>query len=170
MFRTKLWKNLWILTEYISKVVQHSFKLHQWYIIPETRSLALFDDGLDRCENDNLAKKILSYPQEEGKTRHGDGYGKPRFPKIVPENVADAAYSSDIWRFFKVLKIPADFLNTPSDTWNNNQSYLKRLQISKHIKVCNDLTKRAIKLTQDYCHQSKSEDRLQDIVKVLEKK
>ena len=60
-------------------------------------------------------------------------------------------------------------MNTPSDTWNNNQSYLKRLQISKHIKVCNDLTKRAIKLTQDYCHQSKSEDRLQDIVQVLEK-
>ena len=91
------------------------------------------------------------------------------FKKKIPENVADAAYSSDIWRFFKVLKIPADFLNTPSDTWNNNQSYLKGLQISKHIKVCNDLTERAIKLTQDYCHQSKSEDRLQDIVQVLEK-
>ena len=89
--------------------------------------------------------------------------------KKNPENVADAAYSSDIWRFFKVLKIPADFLNTPSDTWNNNQSYLKGLQISKHIKVCNDLTERAIKLTQDYCHQSKSEERLQDIVQVLEK-
>ena len=62
--------------------------------------MVLFDEGLDRCENDNLAKKILSYPQEEGKTRHGDGYGKPRFPKKDPENVVDAAYSSDIWRFF----------------------------------------------------------------------
>ena len=71
--------------------------------------------------------------------------------------------------FFKILKIPADFLNTPSDTWNNNKSYLKGLQISKHIKVCNDLAERAIKLIQDYCHQSKSEDRLQDIVQVVEK-
>ena len=42
------------------------------------------------------------------------------FQKIVSENVADAAYSSDIWRIFKVLKIPVDFLSTPSDTWNNN--------------------------------------------------
>ena len=91
------------------------------------------------------------------------------FQKIVPENVADAAYSSDIWRFFKVLKIPADFLNTPSDTWNNNQSYLKGLQISKHIKVCNDLAERAIKLIQDYCYQAKSEYRIQDIVQVVEK-
>ena len=71
--------------------------------------------------------------------------------------------------FFNILKIPTDFLNTPSDTWNNNQSYLKGLQISKYIKVCNNLAERAIKLTQDYCHQSKNEDILQDIVQVVEK-
>ena len=116
-----------------------------------------------------MLKKILSYPQKESKTRHGNGYGKPRFRKKVPENVADAAYSSDVWMFFKILKIPTDFLNTPSDTWNNNQSYLKGLQISKYIKVCNNLAERAIKLTQDYCHQSKNEDILQDIVQVVEK-
>ena len=88
---------------------------------------------------------------------------------MVPKNVADAANSSDVWMFFKILKIPTEFLNTPAATWNNNQCYLKGLQISKHIKVCNDLAERAIKLTQDYCHQSKSEDRLQDIVQVVEK-
>ena len=88
----------------------------------------------------------------------------------VPEKFADAAYSSDIWMFFKILKIPADFLNTVSDTWNNNQSYLKGLQVLKNIKLWNDLAERAIKLTQDYCHLSKSEDRLQDIVQVVGKK
>ena len=60
-------------------------------------------------------------------------------------------------------------MNTPSDTWNNDQSYLNGLQISKNIKVCNELTERAIKLTQDYCHPSKSKDSLQVIVKVIEK-
>ena len=70
---------------------------------------------------------------------------------------------------FKILKIPGNFLNTPSDTWNNDQSYLNGLQISKNIKVCNELTERAIKLTQDYCHPSKSKDSLQVIVKVVEK-
>ena len=60
-------------------------------------------------------------------------------------------------------------MNTPSDTWNNDQSYLNGLQISKNIKVCNELTERAIKLTQDYCHPSKSKDSLQVIVKVVEK-
>ena len=85
----------------------------------------------------------------------------------VPENVADAAYSSDFWMFFKILKIPTEYVNIPADTWNNNQCFLKGLQISKYIKVCNDLAERAIKLTQDYCHQSKSEDRLQDIVQVV---
>ena len=72
--------------------------------------------------------------------------------------------------FFKILKIPTEFLNTPAATWNNNQCYLKGLQISKHIKVCNELTEMAIKLTQDYCNPSKSKDRLQDIVKVFLKK
>ena len=60
-------------------------------------------------------------------------------------------------------------MNTPSDTWNNDQSYLNGLQISNNIKVCNELTERAIKLTQDYCHPSKSKDRLQDIVNIFEK-
>ena len=102
--------------------------------------------------------------------RTGNGYGKPRFWRKFPEKFAVAAYSSDIWMFFKILKIPADFLNTASDTWNNNQSYLKGLQVLKNIKLWNDLAERAIKLTQDYCHLSKSEDRLQDIVQVVGKK
>ena len=45
------------IEEDISKAVQESFKLHQWYIVPETIPLALFDEGLDRWEKDNLAKK-----------------------------------------------------------------------------------------------------------------
>ena len=64
------------IDEDISKAVQESFKLHQWYIIPETIPLALFDEGLDRCEKNNLAKKILSYPQEESNTRADNGYEK----------------------------------------------------------------------------------------------
>ena len=71
--------------------------------------------------------------------------------------------------FFKILKIPGNYFNTPSDTWNNIQSYLNDLQISKHIKICNDLAERAIKLTQDYPHPSNSKDRLQDIVTIFEK-
>ena len=157
------------IDEDISKAVQASFKLHQWYIIPETIPLALFDEGLDSREKENLAKRILSYPQKVSTTRDGNGYGKPRFPKKVPTNVVDAVYSSDVWMFFKILKIPTDFLNTPFTMWKNNQSYLKGLQIAKHLKVCNDLAERAIKLTQDYCHQTNREDKLQEIVQVVEK-
>ena len=153
----------------ISKAVQESFKLHKWYIVPETIPLALFYEGLDRYEKDNLAKNILSYPQEKSNTRTGNENGNPRFQRKFPENFDDTAYSPDIQIFFKILKIPVDFLNTPSDTWNNNQTYLKGLQNSKHIKICNDLANWAIKLTQDYCHSSKNKDRLQDIVKVIEK-
>ena len=70
--------------------------------------------------------------------------------------------------FFKILKIPGNYFNTPSDIWNNIQSYLNDLQISKHIKICNNIAERALKLTQNYCQPSKSKDRLQDIVKVYE--
>ena len=61
-------------------------------------------------------------------------------------------------------------MNTASDTLNNNQSYLNDLQVLKNIKLWNDLAEMAIKLTQDYFHLSKSEDRLQDIVQVVGKK
>ena len=61
-------------------------------------------------------------------------------------------------------------MNTASDTLNNNQSYLNDLQVLKNIKLWNDLVEMAIKLTQDYFYISKNEDRLQDIVQVVEKK
>ena len=77
--------------EDISKAVKESFKFHQWYIISETIPLKLFDEGLDRCDKDNLAKTILSYPQEESNTRTDIGYGKSRFRRKIPEYVADAA-------------------------------------------------------------------------------
>ena len=80
----------------ISKAVQESFKLHKWYIVPETIPLALFDEGLDRYEKDNLAKNILSYPQEKSNTRTGNEYGNPRFQRKFSENVADTAYSSNV--------------------------------------------------------------------------
>ena len=58
----------------------------------------------------------MSYSQEESNTRTGNEYGNPRFWRKFPENVADTPYSSDVWMFFKILKIPGKFVNTPSDT------------------------------------------------------
>ena len=84
------------IDEDISKAVQRSFKLHQWYIISETIALALFDESLDRYEKNNLARNILSYPQEKSNTRTCNEYGNPRFRRKFPENVTDTAYFSDV--------------------------------------------------------------------------
>ena len=88
-----------MLDEDISKAVQKSIRLHQWYIIPETIPLALFDEGINNYEKDELAKKILSYPREEINKRTGTGFGKHTFPNKVLENYADVASSSDVWIF-----------------------------------------------------------------------
>ena len=154
----------------ISKAVKKSFQHHQWYIVPEMIPLALFDRDLDNSEKDELAKKILSFPLEKDFTsRHGEGFGKPKFPDIVPTNVVDAASSPDVWKFFELLQISYDFIKTPSGTWSDSISYLDGLRKTTTMKVCNDFAERGVKLIQDFLPQSKKERKVQEIVQAVEK-
>ena len=133
--------------------------------------LALFDKDLNNHEKDQLSKKIRSYPMKKFYcSRSGTGFGKPDFEKNIPPNdLVQAASSADVWKFFEILKIPIDFLKSPSNTWMDNPSYLDGLEKTYSLKVCNDAAERSIKMIQDFLSQSKDEDKLQDIVQVVEK-
>ena len=88
---------------------------------------------------------------------------------IPPNDLVQAASSADVWKFFEILKIPIDFLKSPSNTWMDNPSYLDGLEKTYSLKVCNDAAERSIKIIQDFLTQSKDEGKLQDIVQVVEK-
>lgn len=153
----------------ISKAVQKSILNHQWYNVPEMIPLSLFDKGYSFHEKDNLAKKILTFPKkEEFASRDGYHWGKPIFQSKMPSNAVEAAYSADVWKIFQILGISDDFLKFPSNTWEDIQSYVDGLHIAKNLKVCNDSAERSLKMIQDYISQTNKEDKLQDILQVVE--
>ena len=112
----------------------------------------------------------MSFPLEKYYTsRHGEEFGKPKFPDIVSTNVVDTASSHDVWKFFEIQQIFHDFLKTQSGTWSDSISYLNGLRKTSTMKVCNGYAERGVKLIQDFLSQSKKERKVQEIVQAVEK-
>ena len=113
----------------------------------------------------------MSFPLEKDFTsRHGEEFGKPKFPNIVPINVVGTASSPDVWKTFEIPQISHDFLKTQSGTWSDSMSYLDDLRKITTMKVCNDCAERGVKLSQDFLPQSKKErKKVQEIVQAVEK-
>ena len=86
----------------------------------------------------------------------------------MPSDVANALLTADVWNFFDILHISQDFLSSPSNTWDNNPSYIDGLQKAKHIKVCNDAAERGVKMIKDFNLQAKGENKMQEILQVVE--
>lgn len=157
------------IDEVISKTVVESIMRHKWYIVPEMIPLALFDEGLDFYKKDILAKRILTFPRNDSyEARGGNRLGKPKFTKHMPSEVGNATLTADVWNFFDILHISEDFLKTPSNTWDNNPSYIDGLQKATHLKVCNDAAERGVKMIKDFSLQAKGENKMQEILQVVE--
>ena len=157
------------IDEDISKTVVESIRKHQWYIVPEMIPLALFDVGLDCSQKDMLAANILTFPRNDRyEARDGNPLGKPKFKKKMPSEVANVELTADVWNFFDILHISEDFLKTPSNTWDNNPSYIDGLQKATHLKVCNDAAERGVKMIKDFSFQAKGENKMQEILQVVE--
>ena len=157
------------IDEVISKTVVESIMRHKWYIVPEMIPLALFDEGLDFYKKDILAKRILTFPRNDSyEARGGNRLGKPKFTKHMPSEVGNATLTADVWNFFDILHISEEFLKTPSNTWDNNPSYIDGLQKATHLKVCNDAAERGVKMIKDFSLQAKGEIKMQEILQVVE--
>ena len=70
--------------------------------------------------------------------------------------------------FFECLRINADFLRVPVCDWDENESFKAGRMIVRNLRVVNDSAERGVKLTSDFLKTAKSEDRLQNILQVVE--
>lgn len=130
---------------------------HLWYLVPEMAVLALFDDNVSHPEKTELKTTLSTFPKlpvyPPGKPGH------PAFNaqinKLTRAKPSLSTFISDrSWLLFSLIDANTDWLNEPSDTWNDIPAYQDLKEFCKNIEVVNDVAERAVKDCQDYAKKA----------------
>jgi len=71
------------------------------------------------------------------------------------------------FKTLRLLNIPSDCLQENSSGWNQNEEFIARMNIVKHLQVVNDLAERGVKLMSDFTDTAtKDENQKQFILQV----
>ena len=119
-----------------------------------------------------MSKKLLEQPPYDANqhlNRHGTAFGKPIFPKldVVPESVVDLVGPSSM-RFFNILGLDTSFLKEDPATWELSPSYNEAYSVVRKLLFVNDCAERGVKLGSDFINSSKTEERWQNVLQVVE--
>ena len=70
--------------------------------------------------------------------------------------------------FFTTLKLPTKFLQKPVEDWKDDPSYQQGATILNSFMLTNEGAERAVKLVAGFLGLSKSEDKFQSYLQVVE--
>ena len=70
------------------------------------------------------------------------------------------AIGPESWFLLSVAEVDPAFLQKPVEEWNSEESYIKLKNFIKNISVVNDVSKRGVKLIQEYVNSARGEDLL----------
>src|SRR6218665_907790 len=74
-------------------------------------------------------------------------------------------------RFFKILDLSADFLNSDSSEWEHDEHHSRKFnkEVAQSIKVVNDLAKHGVALVQEFNSSLiRNEEQIQYLLQVIE--
>ena len=149
-----------------------SLKNHIWYLTEELVPLSLFSPEVVNEEKAQIAQKLSAVCKEVHvrDSRHGTGFGKPSFPDIPPETELELInfVGNDSWIFFDCLKIDPTFLDKPVQSWEEDECYMATKLVVDNLRVVNDSAERGVKLASDFLQSTKKEQKLQNILQVVE--
>ena len=123
---------------------------HRWYLTQELVTFTLFSshDSMTKSAKEKLAVKL-------SETEKPDSYrkGKPVFPVINAATVLTDLVGPESHFLFDALGVECDWLTTPADTWEDNDSYRNAQKFVRSVKVTNDVAERGVKLMSDFATQ-----------------
>ena len=145
---------------------------HLWYLTEELVPLSLFSNAVDDNMKQKMANKLLSQEKQFFASRHGNSHGKPNQPAMPSELNTESDLTIYVgpssWSFFQATACSTDFMYKPVTEWENDHNYIKARHIVENMAVVNDAAERGVKLCHDFLDSARKEDRLQDILQVVE--
>ncbi|KAJ4939573.1 hypothetical protein JOQ06_029018 [Pogonophryne albipinna] len=146
---------------------------HRWYLTGEMLPLALFSSKEPNEDKRALASAILEHkpadlPMHIPEQRFGTGFGKPKFPTLLPTtSLADLA-NNDCWFGMHQLHIDPECMFLDVKEWATNAA-LKKSEVNVcAMNVVNDCAERGVKLTSDFVAVARKEQHLQNVLQAVE--
>lgn len=153
----------------ISTATLKKFVNHLWYFTPELTVLSLFDDEVEISVKQEIVKsfnsKIMDLEEE---------IPKKCDPLKIDLNTLDNLQlhlftNSQSKNFFTKFNIDTGFLEYDCSEWETHQSYINSREKLKHLLVVNDISERAVKLTEEFINsRSKDENQKQYLIQFLD--
>jgi hypothetical protein len=162
-----------LVNKVISERATKAFKKHLWYLTGDCVVFAIFSCLVPVKERRSLADKVLSLMQHHEmpttvQHRYGTGYGKPSFPELKSDTCLSDLVNEDTLYTIKLLDLNLSFLSEDVKNWQENEHFQNSKTIVKNLNVVNDCSERAVKLASDFLGRSKTEERYQNLLQVVE--
>ncbi|KYM98193.1 hypothetical protein ALC62_11109 [Cyphomyrmex costatus] len=155
------------INDKILKASQCKLANHLWYLSENLAGIALMDD---RVPNE-LKRKMIKAMNE----RHGTDANSNKF--VISENNIKSLAVKDLSdfvsrksrRIFEEMSISCSFLETDPKEWDNNNDFLKCVEVFKSMKVVNDIAERGVALIEHYNSiLTRNEEQKQFLVQVVQ--
>ncbi|KAE8739337.1 hypothetical protein FOCC_FOCC015168 [Frankliniella occidentalis] len=112
-----------------------------WYLSDRLIPLALFDDEVPDEEKELIARALTETKKKPSKKNHR----WRRSPTDIQETTRlSDLITTDSIKFFQILNMPTDFLNTPANTWAGNQSFVMAKTVVQSLQVTNEIAESLI--------------------------
>ena len=154
----------------LAEKCQAALDRHSWYLHEELIPLALFSPATSVDVKESLRQRLLQIQKDGLLTdRIGTAYGKPNL-KPIPDSQASLTQmlGPGSLSFFTIIDCSHEFLNVAANQWEDNNEYLEMKKIVENIQVVNEAAERGVKLCNDFLGVTKSENRFQDVLQVVE--
>ncbi len=144
-----------------------------WYLTGEMLPLALSSSKVPNDDKRALARAILEHKPADlhmhiPEQRFGTGFGKPKFPTLLPTtSLADLA-NKDCWFGMHQLHIDPEFMSLDVKEWATNAGFKKSEVNVRAMNMVNDCAERGVKLTSDFVAVARKEQHLQNVLQAVE--
>ncbi len=159
--------------ESIAASVIKTLERHCWYLTGEMLPLALFSSKVPTDDKRALASAILEHkpadlPMHVPQQCFGTGFGKPKFPTLLPTTSLGNLANTDCWFGMHQLHIDPAFLSLDVKEWATNAAFKKSDVNVRAMNVINDCAERGVKLTSDFVAVARKEQHLQNVLQAVE--
>lgn len=147
----------------VAKAAITAFGRHLWYISEVLIGFGFFDEAVSTEEK----RMMLEALKEKDGSEEPPNRIAP-FVEPVTKQLHDFVTKSTR-RFFKILQLSEEFLETDPNEWMNQPDYRSNLEVVRSVRVVNDLAERGVALIQEFNSSiTRNEEQKQFLLQVVE--
>ncbi|XP_063974411.1 uncharacterized protein LOC135161076 [Diachasmimorpha longicaudata] len=130
------------------KAVFAKFVNHLWYLSEELIAFAFFDENVTLDCKRKMCRAIKSSPPlGDDRKRRRTGIHDLA---LIPQLSLDSFVTQNTQKFFEILRIDCNFLESDPVTWEMREDFAKAIKIVKSLQVTNDIAERSVALMSEY--------------------